>query len=253
MKYKVAIVDDESSVCKSIAELLKKYADNMSLSEPVEENLFEITTFACGDDLLSANIAEFDMFFLDINMPGANGLKTAKCVRCVNTTAVIIFCTNYAQYAVNGYEVNALGYIVKPIQPIAFCRTMDRAMTALGKNAVKRVRIKTVDGVELLLVSNILYAEIQLHNLFFHVLDADGKVKVYRTRGSMQETENSFADMDFARCSACYLVNLNHVLSVNKGNVNMRGGASLPVSRKFAKDFSDKLLSFLGSRGTVNV
>ena len=248
MKYKVAIVDDESSVCKSIAELLKKYADNMSLSEPVEENLFEITTFACGDDLLSANIAEFDMFFLDINMPGANGLKTAKCVRRVNTTAVVIFCTNYAQYA-----VNALGYIVKPIQPIAFCRTMDRAMTVLSKNAVKRVRIKTVDGVELLLVSNILYAEIQIHNLFFHVLDADGKVKVYRTRGSMQETENSFADMDFARCSACYLVNLNHVLSVNKGNVNIRGGASLPVSRKFAKDFSDKLLSFLGSRGTVNV
>ena len=102
MKYKVAIVDDESSVCKSIAELLKKYADNMSLSEPVEENLFEITTFACGDDLLSANIAEFDMFFWDINMPGANGLKTAKCVRRVNTTAVVIFCTNYAQYAVNG-------------------------------------------------------------------------------------------------------------------------------------------------------
>ena len=63
MKYKVAIVDDESSVCKSIAELLKKYADNMSLSEHVEKKSFEIATFACGDDLLSANIAEFDMFF----------------------------------------------------------------------------------------------------------------------------------------------------------------------------------------------
>lgn len=168
MKYKVVIVDDEPSVRESIVELLKTYADKMSLStETVEENSFEITTFACGDDLLSANIAEFDMFFLDINMPGVNGLKAAKCVRRVNTTAVIIFCTNYAQYAVNGYEVNALGYIVKPIQPIAFCRTMDRAMAALGKNAVKRVRIKTVDGVELLLVSNILYAEIQIHNLFF--------------------------------------------------------------------------------------
>lgn len=247
MKYKVAVVDDEIEILERISALLGKYA---AASDDIS---FESDTYTCGDELLSNSPNNYEIIFLDINMPGTNGLHVAKKIRENNKTAIIIFCTHYAQYAINGYEVNALGYILKPIEEVSFNRSLDRAMKLLKTGQSHRVRIKTVHGVEVVPASDIIYLEIQIHNLYYYVLKEDGNIIDYRTRGSMQEMTDSLGWLGFARCSACYLINLRHVISVKNGEVRLHGGISLPISRKFLRTFSDSFIKFLGNNGTINV
>lgn len=248
MKYKVAVVDDEPEILERISTLLIKYA-------PVsgEELSFETDTYSSGDEFLNNNPNSYEIIFLDTNMPGTNGLRVAKKIRDNNKTAIIIFCTHYAQYAINGYEVNALGYILKPIEEISFNRNLNRALKVLKTSQSRRIRIKTVHGVEVVPVSDIVYLEIQLHNLFYYVLTGENTVIDYRTRGSMQEMCDSLGELGFARCSACYLINLSHVISVKNGEVYLHGGITLPISRKFLRAFSDSFINFLEKNGTLNV
>ncbi len=248
MKYRVAVVDDESDVLGQITELLNRYSEVRG-----GDFGFESDAYPSGDELLKNNPDSYEIIFLDINMPGTNGLRVAKRIREHNKTAIIIFCTHYAQYAVNGYEVNALGYILKPIEETSFVRTLDRAIKMLNNSQSRRVCVKTLHGVEIIPVSEIIYLEIQIHNLYYYVLKDGEKVVDYRTRGSMQKMESILTEHNFARCSACYLVNLRRVISVANGEVSLHGGISLPISRKFLRSFTDSFNKFLGNNGTINV
>lgn len=248
MKYKVAVVDDEPQIPERITDLLEKYS-----SACKEEIKFDADTYFNGDGLLQNNPNSYEIIFLDINMPGTNGLRVAKKIRERNKTAIIVFCTNYAQYAINGYEVNALGYILKPIEEVCFNRTLDRALKALKLSQSRRIRIKTLHGVEITPVSDVVYLEIQIHNLYYYVLKEDGGLKNFRTRGSMQEMVDSLGELGFARCSACYLVNLRYVIAVVNGQVKLHGGIALPISRKFLRSFNDSFIKYLGDNGTLNV
>lgn len=247
MNYKVAVVDDEPEILERITELLNKYAEAHG-----EELCFETDTYPTGDEFLKNNPNSYEILFLDINMPGSNGLRVAKKIREFNKTAIIIFCTHYEQYAINGYEVNALGYILKPVDENLFNRSLDRMIQVLKTSQARRIRVKTLHGVEVIPVSDIIYLEIQIHNLYYYVLEGDKPVE-YRTRGSMQEMVDSLGDLGFARCSACYLINLRHVLSVVNGEVKLRGGVTLPISRKFLRSFNEAFIKFLGRIGTLNV
>lgn len=248
MKYKIAVVDDEPDILERISCLLNKFE-----SVCTDGIVFETHTYSSGDELLQNNPNSYEIIFLDINIPGTNGLRVAKKIRESNKTAIIIFCTNYAQYAINGYEVQALGYILKPIEEVLFNRTFKRALNALKFSQSRRVRIKTLHGVEVVPVSDIVYLEIQIHNLFYYVLKEDGTLTDYRTRGSMQEMVENLGELGFARCSACYLVNLRHIISVSNGVVKLHGEITLPISRKFLKSFNESFIKYLGSNGTINV
>lgn len=247
MNYRVAVVDDEPEILERISTLLDKYA-----SDSGREIIFNTDKFSDGEEFLKNEPNSYEIIFLDINMPGANGLLVAKKIRENNKTAIIIFCTHYAQYAINGYEVNALGYLLKPIEEPSFIRNLDTALKVLKNSQSRRIRIKTLHGVEVVPAADIIYLEIQIHNLYYYVLKED-KLTDYRTRGSMQESCDSLACFGFARCSACYLVNLSHVLSVKNGEVHLSGNVSLPISRKFLRSFSDSFIKFLGNSGTINV
>ena len=248
MKYRVAVVDDERETLDGIIRLLNNYTQSHG-NEPI----FESDAYLSGDEFFAGNPNSYEIVFLDINMPGINGLSVARKIREPNKTAVIIFCTHYAQYAVNGYEVNALGYLVKPLDEKLFNRNIDRVIKALLSSQSRRIRIKTLHGVEIVPASELLYLEIQIHNLYYYVLGENNEIITYRTRGSMQEMEKQLSELDFARCSACYLVNLRRIISVVNGEVRLNGGASLPISRKYLRSFSDNFMKFLGCNGTINV
>ena len=248
MKYRVAVVDDERETLDGIIRLLNNYTQSHG-----NEQIFESDAYLSGDEFFAGNPNSYEIVFLDINMPGINGLSVARKIREQNKTAVIIFCTHYAQYAVNGYEVNALGYLVKPLDEKLFNRNIDRVIKALLSSQSRRIRIKTLHGVEIVPASELLYLEIQIHNLYYYVLGENNEIITYRTRGSMQEMEKQLSELDFARCSACYLVNLRRIISVVNGEVRLNGGASLPISRKYLRSFSDNFMKFLGCNGTINV
>ncbi len=241
MLIKVAIVDDEPEIVQSLTDLLVRY----QTETPRGGVDIHVYSYRTGDEFLGDNPSHFDVIFLDINLPGTNGLQTAKRVRECNRSAAIIFCTHYAQYAVKGYEVNAVGYLVKPIDECAFKRNLDRALEVLSHNQRQKLRIKTEKGIEIIVISNIVFVEVQLHTIIYHVLTKNS-FNDYRVRGTMRAVSAELADGDFSQCGASYLVNLRHVTAVKNKTVFLHGGYELPVSRKYWKKFSDEFLKFMG-------
>ncbi len=207
-----------------------------------------MSSFNTGDELLKDNPNLFDIIFLDINLPGLNGLQTAKRVRECNQSAAIIFCTHYAQYAVKGYEVNAVGYLVKPFDERAFKRNLDRALELLSRNQSQKLRIKTENGIEALVATDIVYVEVQLHNIIYYVL-SDGILTERCARGTMRAVSAELLNGDFSQCGASYLINLRHITAVKNKTVYLHGGKSLPISRKYWKSFSEDFIKYMG--GTV--
>lgn len=248
LRYKIAVVDDERDVLEKITELLHKYADSCC-----EDLIFEVDTYSTGDEFLGSDSKSYDVIFLDINMPGTNGLRVAKWIRDSNKTAIIFFCTHYAQYAVKGYEVDALGYILKPIEEQSFNRNLERMMKLLKASQHRQIHIKTVGGGEVIGVSDIIYIEVRIHNLFYYVIDESNSVAEFKTRGSMQEMTDSLGELGFARCGNSFLVNLRHVRALKGGEVSLDGGINLTVSRKFLRGFTDSFMKYLNKNGTLNV
>lgn len=247
MVYKIGIVDDEPEVGQALSEMLMRYKTDKS-GEGDDSFDFNICTYLSGDEFLNDLPGHFDIVFLDINMPGANGLQVAKRIRECNGTAAIIFCTHYAQYAVKGYEVNAIGYLVKPIDERVFRRNLDRTFEYMKSRQSHKLRIKTDNGIEVLLVSDIVYIEVQIHNIIFRTLEG-GELKEYRARGTMRGICADLTPFDFSQCSAAYLINLRHITALKNKEVYLHGGAVLPVSRKFYKRFSELFVQYMGSAG----
>lgn len=148
-------------------------------------------------------------------------------------TSSSFFGTNLQQFALNGYSVGALGFIVKPIQWYSFHMYLTRALKALQKRAGQKVtppHIVVKDGTvtRLLDAAEIAYVEVRQHDLLYNLCSGDGKTEIIKNRGSMQEIAAQLTPYGFVRCSASYLVNLRCITAVSRMNVYI-GGAALPI------------------------
>ena len=119
----ITLIDDDIKALTHLQAELNDYLKKQNID-------FFIKTFQSGLDFL-ANPPVTDILFLDVEMPGMNGIDVAKEVRKTNSEMVILFCTNYRQFAINGYEVNALGYMVKPIEAYSLSTNMQHALLYL--------------------------------------------------------------------------------------------------------------------------
>lgn len=242
--YNIAIVDDDKDASERLESFILKYAqtNNVDLS---------INKYCDSESLLAANFLQFNVIFLDIAMSGKDGLEAAKELRARDYNSLLIFCTNLEQYAINGYEVDAIGYIIKPISEYAIFKIMDKSVAHLKLNVERRVIVKTVQGNILIPLKDIIYVEVQEHNLYYHVLK-DGKDEIIRSRGSMLLVVKSLNCSWFAQCSACYLVNFKRVISIRKNMVNL-DFVSLPISRNYKKDFTDKFMKYMLTNGASEI
>lgn len=166
--------------------------------------------------------------------------SAARALRVVDPRAAIVFVTNIASFAVSGYEVDALAYLLKPISYPAFALAMNKALRAASLRQARSYVIQTADGIARFPVSQILYVEVVRHSLFFHTTQG-----TYRRRGSLREVEKDLRGMHFCRCHNAYLVNLEHVSSVSGNDVTV-GADVLPVSRQRKQEFMDALTLCLG-------
>ena len=186
---KFAIIDDE----KKATDLIETY-----ITEFVTENHFEIQTRVFNNpvEFLESYTKDYDLVFLDVEMPGLNGIETAKELRHMDSNVVIMFITNMAQYAIHGYEVEAVDYVLKPLSYADFAMKVQKALRYIARNEDANVKLCTKDGMIHLSVSDIYYIEVRSHYLIYHTTREE-----YMVRGVMKETEEQFAKYHFARCS----------------------------------------------------
>ena len=229
---KIAVVDDSPRDL----QLIKGYVERYFKEQGGE---YQVRTFENGLDFLDEEKLSFDIVFLDVEMPHLNGIETARNFRKRDKMAVLVFITNMAQYAIHGYEVDAIEYMVKPVEYYNFSDKMEKALRFVKRDQEKTLLLHGQEVTARIPVSGIYYMEKERNYILFHTKEGD-----FRERGSMGEMEEKLAGSGFSRCITGCLVNLRYISKMSKDAVWV-GDRCLPISRsqrkQFAKDFADFL------------
>lgn len=183
------------------------------------------------------------LFQMDIDMPGRNGIEASRALRERNQSIVLLFVTNLAQYAIAGYEVDALDYILKPINYFSFKLKIQKALETVRRVQGTLLTIASDHGQQLVRDSEIFYIEVQGHNLIYHTLHGD-----LTATGTLKQIEAQLKPSGFYRCNYCYLVNLRHVGFLDGSEVTV-GQYKLQISRNRRKEFLQQLTQFYGRGG----
>ncbi|MBR1813610.1 MAG: response regulator transcription factor [Lachnospiraceae bacterium] len=231
---RIAIVEDEDQSARLLTEHIHRFEAENNLS-------LEIVRFLDGLQFISDYQADFDVIFMDIEMPHLDGMTTAHRLRELDENVCLIFVTNMAQYAIKGYEVGALDFVVKPVRYFSFSQKMERALRMRKRREKTELVLPAEENKKRLDLDDVLYIEVKNHTLLYHTLS-----ETVSARGTISAEEKKLAEKGFARCSNSYLVNLAKVSSVEKTSLTV-GGEELPISRTQKADFMKALVDFVGN------
>lgn len=231
--YHIGIVEDEREFAEQLQEFLRQYQREQNLS-------FKISVFGDGAEILENYEPLYDLILLDIEMPKINGMETAKQIRRVDSDVVLVFITNMASYAIHGYEVGALDFIMKPITYYTFSMKLKRALKRAKQKEQQQILLTLSDGLKKLGIQQIFYVEVQ--NRMLHYYTDEGE---YVVRGTMASVEQMLASYPFVKCNHWYMVNLMHVTEVRK-NMALVGGHELEISRRNRTAFLKALTEYVG-------
>lgn len=230
---RIAIVEDEDFYVSELKKYLEEYQKTFG-----EE--FEITVYRDGDGITSRYKAQYDIILMDIQMKFMDGMSAAEEIRKQDSEVVIMFITNMTQYAIRGYEVDALDYILKPVSYFAFSQKLSRAIARIRKRGKAQITIPVKGGILRLNVSDIYYIESVGHNLIFHTAGGD-----HMSSGTMKSAEEEFAGSGFSRGNKCYLINLEHVEGIQDKCAIVKG-EKLQISRPRMNAFMQELTKYWG-------
>lgn len=234
---RIAIVEDEKACADSLTEQLKRFS-----KEAKQE--IACSVFTDGMNFISDYCPIYDVVFMDIEMPYLNGMLAAKKLREMDQNVSLIFVTRLAQYAVQGYEVEAAGYLLKPVEYFSLCRRMQKILSKHDFSQGKDFCIKTVSGLVKIDSEKLLYVEVIDHFLIYHTLHAN-----HKAYGRLFEVEAQLPKELFFKCNKSYLVNLKFVGKITKSSVFI-GDEEILVSRSKQKELMHAFNRYV--EGTIN-
>ncbi|MBP3387380.1 MAG: response regulator transcription factor [Clostridia bacterium] len=216
MSYRFAICDDESLQSNYLKSLVMAWSEEKELDCSVK-------TFSSAESLLFHGCEEFDILLLDIEMAGMNGVELAKRVRERDETSVIIFVTGYSEYIAEGYDVQALNFLVKPIDRAKLFSVLDKAARLLSKNE-RSISLEQKGEVYLVPLREIRFIEVSGNYVSVH---AKTTLTVKKTLAELEK----LLDDRFVRTGRSFIVNLTYVRRITKTDVFLSTDESVPLSR----------------------
>lgn len=184
---------------------------------------------------------QYDLIFMDIRMPGIDGMAAAERLREIDSAVKLIFITSLAQYAVQGYSVDALDYILKPVSYAAFALKMQRAVERCAHRAEQWLLLNTNSGAIQLKEFELCYVEIFDHHIRYHTLQAN-----YDAYGTLKSVEQRLPSRSFFRCNNQCIINLRYVSKL-EGSTVVVEGREFPISRMRKKAFLAQLHRYSGA------
>ena len=210
----IAIVDDDREDTERLVQFIDKYK--------VEKNLqIRTKVYSNGLDFLEEYRPIYDVIFLDIEMPHIDGIKTARKLREIDEHVALIFITRMAQYAISGYEVSALDFILKPIRYGTLTEKLERALQYADREAHK-------DLFLFLNVGGDSFRKVNSRDIYYIIKDRNYIVYVtkngtFRLRGTLRQVEDTLKGSSIIQCAKGVLVNLIHIEQKVKNTVYING------------------------------
>ncbi len=222
----IALCDDNLQDRSVLAALLDQYRRKTGTSIFVQ-------SYADGITLLEdMRLKKFDLLLLDVMMPLANGIEIAREVRGFDENVEIAFLTCSTEFAVEGYEVNALSYLLKPVAPDKLFAVLDK-MRRRAEQHAQGLSVKLKGGVASILYDRIAYVEVLNRKVRFHMTDKSIK----ELAGSLADYEERLLSQpQFTRTHRAFIVNLDQIQELDKLNALTFSGECVPVSRRLARE-----------------
>lgn len=228
---KIAIVEDDPEQAKQLEDNIRRYSDE-------EDYPVSVSVYYNVVSFLEKYTGEFDVIYMDIMMPMMNGMDAAHILREKDEKVILIFVTSMRQYAIQGYEVAASDYIVKPVKYPEFRLKFTKLVSRLKKNERADIVLKTDTGLVRITPDQIEYVEVAGHHCVYHT-----EIGEYRQYQTMKSVESALSKASFARCNNFLLVNLASVRGVD-GMTVIVGGEKLQISHPRKKAFLAALAEF---------
>ena len=230
---RIAIVEDDRQVQAQLADYIRRYERQFG-------RMFELSLFEDGDEIVSDYRAVYDIILLDVQMRRMDGMAAAERIRQMDKDMLLIFITNMAQFAIRGYAVDALDYVLKPVPYFAFSQQLQKAVARLQARQKTFLTVPVEGGLRRVNVATLYYLESDGHKV--RLYGEDGELTA---PGTLKSFEEKLAGKPFARCNSGYLVNLAQVLGVQQNTVQV-GPYELQISRPKKKAFMEALTDYIG-------
>ncbi|MCD8295603.1 MAG: LytTR family DNA-binding domain-containing protein [Clostridia bacterium] len=240
---KIAVVENEADQAEEIKRYISRYAADSG--EPCD-----CSVFLNGVDFLTDYPNDYDAVFLDIDMPIMDGMTIAERLRAgIDQVVSIIFVTNLARFALKGYKVNALDFLVKPVGYFEVASELKK-ISGIKKDRMNEMAWFMVNNtMQRVPYADILYIEVISHYLYIHT-----KAEVISFRGALKDITDKLDMTTFSRCHNSFIVNLRYVVKVDSNalTVTLEGvDRNILISRSRKKGFLDDLMTYIGKNGSV--
>lgn len=236
---RIAICDDEDRYLKQIRESIQVIMQNKQVEE------YEITVFSSAKILATQlhERQEYHVIFLDINMPEMSGLELAKKIREQNKDVILIFTTAFLDFAIEGYRLNVLRFLLKDMLNELLPECMEAVLCKLRLHT-KRITYQFIEGTKDIQIEDIYYIESQKHKLIFNLLHHEQKVcSLY---GKLDDVNEQLVSCGFIRIHKSFLVNSMYINSISNYKVKMQNKELLPVPREKFQQVKEKYYSIKG-------
>ena len=232
--FRIAICEDEKVILDFETSLVKEWAAGASC-------VLEVDTYVSAEQFIfeSEDKAPYDLLIFDIQMKNMNGMELAKKLRGRGCDAVIIFITGVPDYAIEGYEVGAVRYILKPVKPELLKELLDKAYGERAKKAEDYFVLGKGADVEKISFEKIVYIEARGHYVFLKGTDFEREWKA-----GFSETASAFEGRGFFCLRRGLMVNLAHVERITRTDCLLDGGEALPVARGVYKELNEAFIAF---------
>ncbi len=233
MKLNVIILEDDVTHAMQLKQLLEQWSKQNNIS-------ISLRHFFNDKDFSGNSYDEDELFFIDIELGSANGMDIAKRLRKDGFCGNIIFLTAFSEYVFDGYHVQALDYLLKPISREKLEQCMKPILRNMeGSYHVYRTKTETV---------KIPYNKILAFTSFRHYVDiitqSNDNVTCYRQKITLRDLQDQLPE-EFVRCHRTIIININKVMKLTHKDVTLSDNSVYPVSESYLKNIQDAFSELL--------